>query len=87
MIQKVKHRNKVDLLCHVIFQKNVLFKRLCTFCGSNNPGENVKNCIKRKYLQRTSKEYSIGKNGNQLEDFLRKIEFDHIFSNHSIIPS
>ena len=23
-----------------------------TFCGSNNPGENVNNCKKRKYLQR-----------------------------------
>ena len=59
----------------------------CTFCGSNNPGENIKNCVKRKFLQRISKEYTIGKNGNQIEDFLRKIEFDHIFSHYSTIPS
>ena len=69
-IKKVKHRNKVDLLSQITFKKNVRVKRSCTFCGSNNPGENVKNCVKRKYLQRISKEYMIGKNGNQLEDFL-----------------
>ena len=86
-MKKVKHRNKVDLLSQITFKKNVRVKRSCTFCGSNNPGENVKNCVKRKYLQRTSKEYMIGKNGNQLEDFLRKVEFDHIFSHQSTIPT
>ena len=29
----------------------------------------------------------IGKNGNQLEDFLRKVEFDHSFSHHSTVPT
>ena len=86
-IKKVKHRNKVDLLSQVTFKKNVRVKRSCTFCGSNNPGENVKNCVKRKYLQRISKEYMIGKNGNHIKDFLRKVEFDHIFSHQSTIPS
>ena len=79
VIQKVRHQNKIDVISQLTIKKNKRVKHSCTFCGSNEPGENIKNCIKRKHLQRLAKEYTIGKNGNQLDDFLRKIEFDHVF--------
>ena len=41
---------------------------------------------KKGNIYRISKEFAIGKNGNTLEDFLRKVEFDHVFSPHSTVP-
>ena len=57
------------------------------FCGSLDPGENIKNCKKRQYLQRISKEFTIGRNGDNLDDFRRKVEFDHVFSSHTTVPT
>ena len=87
IINKTKHRNRLDAIFEMTAKPNIRVKRSCTFCGSNDPGENIKNCRKRKYLQRMAKEFTIGKNGNNLEDFLRKVEFDHVFSTQSSVPS
>ena len=61
------------MISQLTLKRNTRIKRSCTFCGSNEPGENIKNYKKRKYLQRTSKEYPIGKNGNKIEDFSGKL--------------
>ena len=61
IIQKAKHSNRINSVFQVTAQPNIRVKSSCTFYWSNNPGENVKNCKKRKYLQKDFKRISYRK--------------------------
>ena len=62
-------------------------KDACSFCGSREGGDNIKNCRQRNALTLKYVEYTLGANHNGLENLIRKMEHDRPFCKPQIIDN